>query len=287
MKRKSGAGSASAGRLRRRGAPQRHESEYTVDELARAADSTVRNLRAYQDRGLLPPPEKRGRTGIYTSAHLARLRLIGQLLDRGYSLNNIAELISAWERGQDLGQLLGLESALTTPWSEELPAYFSLQELSRMFGAGLSPSEMSSLIRRCVELEVLQAEGLRFRAPRPQLVHAAAQLAGIGIPLMDLLDLLRLLRGNVERAANGIVELVAQNVFAPFLEGRLPPADEVPRLADSIWRLRRIADLAVAAEVARAMDKAVKHHLGEIMSHIMESLPPAGDGKPAPDDVPH
>ena len=29
--------------------------EYTVDELARAAGSTVRNVRAYQDRGLLPP----------------------------------------------------------------------------------------------------------------------------------------------------------------------------------------------------------------------------------------
>lgn len=30
--------------------------EYSVDELARAAGSSVRNVRAYQDRGLLPPP---------------------------------------------------------------------------------------------------------------------------------------------------------------------------------------------------------------------------------------
>src|SRR5919108_5204360 len=103
---------------KRRGAEPAGRNEYTVDELARAADTTVRNVRAYQDRGLLPPPERRGRTGIYTSDHLARLRLIGKLLDRGYTLGNIAELILAWERGQDLRQLLGLESALTTPWSE-------------------------------------------------------------------------------------------------------------------------------------------------------------------------
>ena len=45
-----------------RKAPSTHE--YTIDELARQADTTVRNVRAYQDRGLLPPQKKRGRTGI-------------------------------------------------------------------------------------------------------------------------------------------------------------------------------------------------------------------------------
>ena len=36
------------------------DKEYTIDELARAAESTTRNIRAYQDRGLLPPPTKAG-----------------------------------------------------------------------------------------------------------------------------------------------------------------------------------------------------------------------------------
>lgn len=273
MKRKSGAGSGTAGRARR-DAALRGASEYTVDDLARAADTTVRNVRAYQDRGLLPPPEKRGRTGIYTAAHLARLRLIGQMLDRGYTLGNIDELLRAWERGQDLGELLGLESALTSPWSEELPSYFTMPELVRMFGKGLKATEVAAVIRRAVELGILEAEGLRFRAPRPQLIHAASQLTELGISLAELLDLLRLLRGNVERAANGLVELVAQNVFYPFLKGRMPPAEEVPRLANSIWRLRRTADIAVDAEVARAMDNAIRHHLGEVLSQLMDQLPP-------------
>jgi len=50
-----------------------NHKEFTIDELAREAGSTVRNVRAYQDRNILPPPEKRGRTGIYTDVHLARL----------------------------------------------------------------------------------------------------------------------------------------------------------------------------------------------------------------------
>ena len=38
--------------------------EFTIDELARVAGTTVRNVRAYQDRALLAPPERRGRAGV-------------------------------------------------------------------------------------------------------------------------------------------------------------------------------------------------------------------------------
>ncbi|MFB9386717.1 MerR family transcriptional regulator [Pseudonocardia petroleophila] len=37
--------------------------EYRIDELAHTAGTTVRNIRAYQDRGLLPPPRRVGRVG--------------------------------------------------------------------------------------------------------------------------------------------------------------------------------------------------------------------------------
>src|SRR5438270_12102179 len=93
--------------------------EYRIDELAREAGTTVRNERAYQDRDPLPPPRRSGRVGLYTDAHLARLRLNGHLLVRSYTLGNIAQLVSAWERGQDVVELLGLEAALVQPWSDE------------------------------------------------------------------------------------------------------------------------------------------------------------------------
>lgn len=260
---------------KRRGAEPAARNEYTVDELARAADTTVRNVRAYQDRGLLPPPERRGRTGIYTSDHLARLRLIGKLLDRGYTLGNIAELILAWERGQDLRQLLGLESALTTPWSEELPAYFTMAELLKLFGKSATPD----VIRKAVELNVLEADGVRFRAPRPQFIHAGAELVSMGIPLGELLDIVRMLRGNVERVAGELVKLVIKHVFDRYMDGRLPPAKEVPRLAQMVWRLRPVADMAVQTEVARAMDGAVNQYLGDLMTRIYEHLPTENSGR--------
>ena len=61
-----------------------------------------RNVRAYHERGLLPPPEKRGRVGIYDDTHLARLRLIDILLQRGFTTTHISDFISGWENGKDL-----------------------------------------------------------------------------------------------------------------------------------------------------------------------------------------
>ena len=55
------------------------DNDLTIDELARQIGMTVRNVRAHQSRGLLPPPELRGRTGYYGPEHVARLKLIQEL----------------------------------------------------------------------------------------------------------------------------------------------------------------------------------------------------------------
>jgi len=237
--------------------------EFTIDELAQAAQMTVRNVRAYQDKGLIPPPEIRGRTGIYSNAHLARLRMIGPLLARGYSLGNIAELIEAWEKGQDLRQLLGLEQAITSPWSEDVPAYYELSELMTVFGRQMTPE----LLARAVQLNLMQVDGDRFKVPSPRLLNAGLELMQLGVPMMSLLDVLSGLRANVEQVANALVQLVLKHAVEPI--GSIhTPASEVPRLAEVLWRLRPIVDMAVDTEVAVAMEKATQRYLGERMDAL-------------------
>lgn len=65
----------------------------TIDELARRTGMTVRNLRAHQSRGLLPPPEVRGRTGYYGPGHVARVELVKELQAEGFNLEAIRRLI--------------------------------------------------------------------------------------------------------------------------------------------------------------------------------------------------
>ncbi len=55
--------------------------EYSISARARAANTTVRNVRAYQSKRLIAAPRKDGRTSVYTDVHLARLQLIGRLVE--------------------------------------------------------------------------------------------------------------------------------------------------------------------------------------------------------------
>src|SRR5918998_2570272 len=68
--------------------------EMTVEQLAQETGMTVRNIRAHQSRGLLPPPAVRARTGYYGADHLARLRLIQELQGNGYNLAAIKDLVN-------------------------------------------------------------------------------------------------------------------------------------------------------------------------------------------------
>ncbi|HLN42326.1 MAG TPA: MerR family transcriptional regulator [Acidimicrobiales bacterium] len=89
--------------------PDHHGSQrFTVDELARAAGTTTRQVRALQTRGLLARPGLVGRTGYYDAGHLDRLRAVLRLQADGFSLAALATLLQAWDAGMTLAQVLGL-----------------------------------------------------------------------------------------------------------------------------------------------------------------------------------
>ena len=69
------------------------DASLTIDQLAQKTGMTVRNLRAHQSRGLLPPPEVRGRTGFYGAEHIARVELIKELQADGFNLDLIRKLL--------------------------------------------------------------------------------------------------------------------------------------------------------------------------------------------------
>ena len=226
-------------------------AEFTIDELAREGGTTVRNVRAYQDRGLLEAPTLRGRTGVYGNTHLMRLRIINHLLTRGYTLGNIMGLVKVLEEGQSLHEVLGLQKAIASPWSDEAPRYFSLPELLKLTGLQFSPK----LLKKVIELGLLEPDGLRYRAPRPRMLIAGAELSKAGIPLEDTLNLVAQLRTNVEMVADGMLKQIVP-LLDPYGAGEIPPKEDIPKLAKLIWRLRPLAMMAVESEVSRALELA-------------------------------
>ena len=239
-------------------------NEYTVDELARVSDTTVRNVRAYQDRGLLAPPEKRGRVGIYDDTHVARLKLINHLLARGYTLSNIQDLIKAIDEGHDLRSILGLENAIGGRWSHELPKTYSLAALAQMFGP-----QTASQLSRVTELGLLERHGLSFVAKSPALLEAAAAMTKEGIPPRELLDVISLARPHFDAIARLLVDLVVKRLDR-YDAGTLPPATDVPELVDAIWRLRPLAAVFVEGETNRALETAAGAYLGGRVATILD-----------------
>ncbi len=65
------------------------DADLTIDQLAQRTGMTVRNIRAHQSRGLLPPPEVRARTGYYGAEHVPRVELIKELQADGLPLEFI------------------------------------------------------------------------------------------------------------------------------------------------------------------------------------------------------
>ena len=246
-----------------------HQRDYSVEELALAANTTVRNIRAYQDRGVLPPPALQGRKGVYNNFHLSRLRLIANLLDRGYTLSSIRELIAALEEGIGLSEVLGIESALNSPWTNESPTTIAMTELVKMFGTKLTPSA----VKTAHDLGLFTISGTKLRVSSMNTLKVAEELCATGIPLDELLDILRMMRGNVQRVANEFVKLISQHVLEPYAEQKLPPPEELPKIAELIWRLRPLAEKVVDAELGRAMEIAASEFLADTLESIMEDLP--------------
>lgn len=248
--------------------------EYKIDDLARRAGMTVRNVRAYQERGLLAPPRKEGRVGFYNDAHLARLRMIGTLLERNYTLANIQEMVETFEQGYGLEDILGFEEAVAGPFSREIPGKLSLLEIRELF-PGASPK----VINRAVAQGILEKEGvMSFRVPSPQVLNAASELYGAGIPLDTLLDEFESLKMDVKHIAHGFVGIIGKhllNKYSHLDTSSLSEEDLVkvaPEVADMIQRIRPLAEIVVNAALANALENEVRVAMSKRFGFVLDKV---------------
>jgi DNA-binding transcriptional MerR regulator len=115
----------------------------TVDELARAAGPTTRQVRALQTQGLLPHPHLVGRTGYYDDDHLDRLRAVLRLQADGFSLASLASLLRAWEANLTLGAVLGLHAPVHRVTEDDADVFGALD---RRVGGRSTRTTLLSLV---------------------------------------------------------------------------------------------------------------------------------------------
>jgi len=243
-------------------------AEYRIDELARTVGTTVRNVRAYQDRGLLAPPRIDGRVGIYTDAHLARLRIIQSFLERGYATAQIAELLTAWEEGKDLADVIGLEQAVSPLWSGEIPTYAPTTEIRRLLA-----STTEDYFERFTKLGWIRLEGERCLVRSPQLLNAFKEALDYGFSARELVELHESIGPAIDDAAKRMVETAARHITDEPGASWLPTDGELPELAAMLQRLRQMTVTTVHAMLARAMEQNMETALAEHIDRVLARRP--------------
>ncbi|MGW4091277.1 MerR family transcriptional regulator [Nocardia sp. NPDC004750] len=239
--------------------------EYTIDELAREAGTTVRSLRVYHERGVLPPPQVKGRTGFYGADHLNRVRTISRLLDRGIKLNGIKELLNAWDRGDDLGDILGVgEPGATEPPVVDAGDTIAATELAERY------RDVPNGLARVVAAGLYEpVDAATYRIADRRLTQSLDQMAAAGIPADEVLGELEKLRADAERIARRYVDLFRRTAWASFQGSERGPA-QVAELAQRLAATRPVP----AETTAELVNRLVARYLDQD-AELAEALPEA------------
>lgn len=248
----------------RRAAEVGRSVEYRIDDLAREAKTTTRNVRAYQERGLLPPPTLRGRVGIYDDDHLTRLKVIDSLLQRGFTSAHIADFLSGWEQGKDLGEILGLEEIVTRKWSSEETTVIPVELIAQFLGDG-----SEDLVARLIEAKLIQIDGDQCTILDPNLLEVFVDLSEYGLTLEQLLVLHEQTASAMKEIAESMVTTVTDHLVATHGPGWLPESGEIAATTRMFEKMRALATKSTAAELARALDRAQERGLGDYLSQTL------------------
>jgi DNA-binding transcriptional MerR regulator len=239
--------------------------QYRIDDLARAAGTTVRNARAYQERGLLHPPRRSGRVALFDESHLARLKLITSLLERGYNGAHIAEMLHTWETGGDLADILGLER-LVRPWSPDEQTTMTMRQVRELAGDQAS-------LNRLVANKLVELRGTRAIVRRPKLLHAFAELRGYGIPMDVVVDLHERVAPMLDDIGRVLVEAGTAQV-ADLMPNPAQLTDRsMTELVTMLIRFRTLAMDSVMATLAHAIEQRIEALLGDYLAHLAGAAP--------------
>ncbi|MET7366161.1 MerR family transcriptional regulator [Streptomyces sp. NPDC005566] len=207
-----------------------------MDELAKEAGITVRTLRFYRERGLIQPPRREGRIAWYDDHHLARLRTITGLLERGHTLNGIADLATTFDSGRDVAEVLGLGEP-----TEETPVRLTPEQLADYFSDEATAENLAAAL----DLGYLATDGDEIVHISRRLLEASSELVREGVPLAAVLSSGRLVREHADALADLFVRVM--NTHAAGTEPD---------------RMRSLAHAVVDAEMSMALDRRLRSEDG-------------------------
>jgi len=230
------------------------DGKLTIGELARRTGMTIRNIRAHQTRGLLPPPEVQGRTGYYNQDHVARIELTREMQAEGLNLEAIRRVLESSEGSSR--EMVDFARAVRAPFEDETPEIFDAAELAAAWGVKTFDPK---LLARVEEVGVVrQLPDGKFEVISPRLQSAGTALVELGVSPQAAIAIAEELRDRSEAIARTFVELFVREIWEPFDEAGRPEADW-PKVREALDRMRPLASDALLAMFQITMGEATEN----------------------------
>jgi DNA-binding transcriptional MerR regulator len=242
-------------------------ADLTVDELAARVGMTVRNVRAYASRGLIPAPRLVGRTGYYCDDHVKRLLLVRELVEQGYTLAAVERAL-ATQGPTVAGHALEMLQVLANPLREVEPS----QEMTRDGLAAMAGVERDdAVVEALVKVGLVnQIDADRLLVLQPSVVRAGAQAIALGLDPHTVIALLPLLSSHLRAVADAFVNEVRSQIWHPFATDGMPE-EEWSAVLLAVQGLLPVTGQAVLAIFRNQLAAAIGDALGEELNLIDES----------------
>jgi DNA-binding transcriptional MerR regulator len=231
--------------------------EYTIDDLASRTGVPSRTIRFYQANGVLPPPRKRGRVAVYDDAHVERLKVVGELQDKGLRLRAIRDIISRDDLDSDaIQKWLGVGERLSSI-AEDAAQLLTEEELKRHLGDP-PPGVVSRLVRRGAIQP--QGDGInrRYLVESPALLALGARLYEAGIDIDTAITLHETLQRRFSRAAREVVDFAIKKVGHGF--GRSSEPEDIMAALETLFQ-GGVGAEAVRLIFSKELERAVQEAL--------------------------
>ena len=225
--------------------------EMTIRELAERTGMTVRNIRAHQTRGLLPPPVVRGRTGYYGEEHVARIELTREMQADGLNLEAIRRVFESSDGSAE--EIFDFTRALRMPFEDETSEIYEQTEIAAAWGAA---SVDPKLIERGEKLGMMRSlpDG-RIEIISPRLQQAGVELAELGVSPEAAIEIAEKLRRHADGVARTFVDMFVKEIWGPFDDAGRPERDW-PRIRETLERMRPLAAQGLLGVFQIAMAEA-------------------------------
>lgn len=201
----------------------------SVDELSERTGISVRNLRFYTTRGLVPPPLRQGRTAGYTAAHVARFELVRDLQAQGFTLAAIESYLERIPQDASPDQV-ALHQVLMQPFVAEQPVTAGRRTLDRHAGRRVRDDELAQLL----ELGVVEEVAGKYRFLESRL-QSAVRLLELDIPADLVQDTNEVYRRHSRAMAEELQQIFRERLWPAYKSGELG-SEQVVRMLEDFQR---------------------------------------------------